>query len=127
MALVKNPTPGTTLGGVKVKYVIILEPGPNNWGAFSPNVPGCVATGQTPQETLSQFLEALDFHLESLQLDGDPIPADYDGDAEDIDYDSDYVYFRMAPVDTTPRASRENSLQSPVDPNFAEAKSVDTP
>ena len=127
MALVKNPTPGTTLSGVRVKYVIILEPGPNNWGAFSPNVPGCVATGQTPQETLTEFLEALDFHLESLRLDGDPIPADYDGDAEGIDYDSDYVYFRTAPVDTTPRFPQENSLHSPVDPNLAKSKSADTP
>ena len=108
-----------------MKYVIILEPGPNNWGAFSPNVPGCVATGQTPQETLSEFLDALDFHLEGLRQDGDAVPAEYDGNAEDIDYDSEYVYFRMASVDTTPRDPKVNSPQLSPTPSFREAKSTD--
>ena len=91
-----------------MKYVIILEPGPNNWGAFSPNVPGCVSTGPTAEETLSNFMEALEAHLELMQEDGDPLPAEYDCDAEEVDYDSDYVYFRWAPVDTRPRDPQIN-------------------
>lgn len=90
-----------------MNYAIILLPGPNNWGAFSPNVPGCVSTGQTAEETLSNFLEALEFHLESLQEDGDPIPAEYSFSQEDFDaYNDDGVFFRWAPVDTTPRDQR---------------------
>ena len=91
-----------------MKYVIILEPGPNNWGAFSPNVPGCVSTGPTAEQTLANFMEALAAHLEFMQEDGDPLPAEYDCDAEEVDYDSDYVYFRLAPVDTRPRDPQIN-------------------
>ena len=110
-----------------MKYVIILEPGPNNWGAMSPNVPGCVAIGDTPEEALASYKEALDFHLESLREDGDPIPADYDGDAEDIDYDSDYVYFRLAPVDTTPRDPQVNPPQPPLNPSLVKTDITDAP
>jgi len=42
---------------------IVLEPGPHNWGASSPDVPGCVATGKDPESTLASFKEALEFHM----------------------------------------------------------------
>ena len=97
-----------------MNYAIILLPGPNNWGAFSPNVPGCVSTGQTAEETLSNFLEALEFHLEGLQEDGDPIPAEYSFSQEDFDaYNAEGAFFRWAPVNTTPRNQRVNPSLSP--------------
>ena len=96
-----------------MKYVIILEPGPNNWGAFSPNVPGCVSVGATAEETLANFQEALAAHLEFMQEDGEPLPAEYDGDAEEGDYAADYVYFRWAPVNTTPRDPQINPARFP--------------
>lgn len=80
------------------KYVIILEPGPNNWSAFSPNVPGCVATGQDAQETLAEFLDALDFHLEGLRAAGYSRPAEYAEGDDPGDADGEYVRFRWAPV-----------------------------
>ena len=97
-----------------MKYAIILLPGPNNWGAFSPNVPGCVSTGPTAAATLSNFQEALEAHLEFMQEDGEPLPAEYDGAAEEVDYAADYVYFRQAPVNTTPRDPAINPARFPL-------------
>ena len=99
-----------------MNYAIILLPGPNNWGAFSPNVPGCVSVGATAEETLTNFQEALEAHLELMQEDGEPLPAEYDCDAEEVDYDSDYVYFRWAPVNTTPRDPAINPALPPLYP-----------
>jgi predicted RNase H-like HicB family nuclease len=56
------------------EYVVIIEPGENCWGAYSPDVPGCIATGATREEAEANYAEALVFHLEGLREDGDPIP-----------------------------------------------------
>jgi predicted RNase H-like HicB family nuclease len=48
------------------KYLIIIEKAENNYAAFSPDVPGCVATGATVEETLAEMKSALEFHLEGL-------------------------------------------------------------
>lgn len=55
-------------------YLVILEPGENCWGAYSPDVPGCIATAPTREEAEAQFAEALAFHLEGLELQGEPLP-----------------------------------------------------
>ncbi len=55
-------------------YTLVLEPGEHNWSAFFPEVPGCVATGATREETIEQATEALAFHLEGLRLAGEPVP-----------------------------------------------------
>lgn len=55
-------------------YRIVLEPGPNNWSAFSPDIPGCIATGPDLQATLTNFIDAMRFHFEGLAADGKPIP-----------------------------------------------------
>ena len=56
------------------KYLVIIEKAKSNYSAFSPDVWGCVATGVTVEETLSQMKEALQMHLESMINDGDEIP-----------------------------------------------------
>ena len=56
------------------EYVVIYEWAGHNWSAYSPDVPGCVATGPTREEVERQFQEALEFHLEGLRLHGEPIP-----------------------------------------------------
>lgn len=56
------------------EYLVILEPGENCWGAYSPDVPGCIATAPTREEAEAQFAEALAFHLEGLALEGEPLP-----------------------------------------------------
>lgn len=56
------------------KYLIIIEKAKNNYSAFSPDVWGCVATGKTVEETMLQFKEALQMHLESIINGGEDFP-----------------------------------------------------
>ena len=56
------------------EYAVIYESGPNNWSAYSPDVPGCAATGKTKADVERVFREALEFHLDGLRRHGDPIP-----------------------------------------------------
>ena len=58
-----------------MKYVVVYEQTPNNWAAYVPDLPGCVAVGDTREEVKGQITEAIIFHLESLLEHGDPIPA----------------------------------------------------
>jgi len=46
-------------------YLIVIERGKKNYGAFSPDVPGCITVGDTVEETLKNMREALEFHLEA--------------------------------------------------------------
>ncbi|MDQ6902494.1 MAG: type II toxin-antitoxin system HicB family antitoxin [Bacteroidota bacterium] len=46
------------------KYLVIIEKAENNYSAFSPDVPGCVATGTSVEDTTTAMKEALEFHLE---------------------------------------------------------------
>jgi predicted RNase H-like HicB family nuclease len=59
----------------KRRYVVVLEEGPNNWGAYVPDVWGCVSTGKTREEAERNIREALEFHFESLRDHHEPIPA----------------------------------------------------
>ncbi len=64
------------------RYLIVIEKAEGNWGAFVPDLPGCVALGDTVEETVRLMREAIDMHLEGMAEDGDPIPepttlADY--------------------------------------------------
>lgn len=55
-------------------YLIIIEKQTNNYSAYCPDVDGCIATGNTPDEARKNFLEALEFHFEGLKEDGLQIP-----------------------------------------------------
>ena len=56
------------------EYAVIYERGPRNWSAYSPDVPGCVATGTTREDVERNMKSALEFHLDGLRRHGDPIP-----------------------------------------------------
>lgn len=56
------------------QYLVIIERAPHNFAAYSPDLPGCIATGKTREETLQNMREAIAFHLEGLREDGEPIP-----------------------------------------------------
>jgi predicted RNase H-like HicB family nuclease len=57
------------------RYLILVEGGPpSNYSAWSPDVPGCVATGDTLEEVESEMREAIAFHLEGLAEDDLPLP-----------------------------------------------------
>ncbi len=57
-----------------MRYAVIIETGPNNLSAFVPDLPGCVAVGDTTEEVMQSIREAIEFHLEGMAEDGDPIP-----------------------------------------------------
>ena len=56
-------------------YVVIVEKGPTSYGAYVPDLPGCVAVGETHDEAMELIREAIEFHLEGLKEDGLPVPA----------------------------------------------------
>ena len=55
-------------------YVIIIERGERNCSAYAPDVPGCIATGKTIEETKRNMTEAIKAHLQFICETGDPIP-----------------------------------------------------
>jgi predicted RNase H-like HicB family nuclease len=57
-----------------MKYPIIIEKADNNYSAYCPDLPGCVATGKTPDETVKRMREAIEYHLAGLTEDGLPVP-----------------------------------------------------
>jgi predicted RNase H-like HicB family nuclease len=58
-----------------MRYLVVVEKGPTSYGAHVPDLPGCVAVGETKQEVLELIREAIEFHIEGLKEDGQPIPA----------------------------------------------------
>jgi predicted RNase H-like HicB family nuclease len=57
-----------------MRYAIVIEKAENNYAAYVPDLPGCVATGQTVEETEKEIREAIDLHLRGMREDGLPIP-----------------------------------------------------
>lgn len=57
-----------------MRYAIVIEAAGANFSAYVPDLPGCVATGTTPEATEQAIREAIEFHLEGLREDGTPIP-----------------------------------------------------
>jgi len=65
-----------------VKYVVVIEEGENSFGAYLPDLPGCVVVGKSREEALRLIREAVKVHVSSLRERGDPVPqlastADY--------------------------------------------------
>jgi len=56
------------------EYAVVFERGPRNWSAYVPDLPGCIATGKTRDETEQRLREAIEMHLRAMAKDGDPIP-----------------------------------------------------
>ena len=57
-----------------MRYAVIYEKGPPSYGAYIPDLPGCVAAAETLEEAKRLIREAVALHLEGLRADGDPIP-----------------------------------------------------
>ena len=65
-----------------MRYAIVIEESETGFGAYVPDLPGCIAVGETVEETETLIREALVFHLKGLREEGAPIPepktrADY--------------------------------------------------
>jgi predicted RNase H-like HicB family nuclease len=56
------------------KYLVLYEKSSTGYGAYAPDLPGCVATGQTLEETRARMAKAMEMHLAAMREDGDPIP-----------------------------------------------------
>lgn len=57
-----------------MKYAVIVEEGEKSFGAYVPDLPGCVAVAETKDEVLELIQEAIEFHIEGLREDGQPVP-----------------------------------------------------
>jgi predicted RNase H-like HicB family nuclease len=58
-----------------LKYAIVIEKAENNYSAYVPDLPGCVATGGSIEETEAEIRAAIEFHLQGIREDGLPIPV----------------------------------------------------
>ncbi len=58
-----------------MRYLVIIEKGPTSFGAYVPDLPGCVAAGETKEEVLALIRDAIEFHIEGLKQEGEPIPV----------------------------------------------------
>lgn len=59
---------------MKQEYAVIFEQAGNNWAAYVPDLPGCMTTGKTLQETERNIREAIQGHLKTLREFGEPAP-----------------------------------------------------
>ena len=57
-----------------MKYLVVIEPTGTGFSAYSPDLPGCVATGETEADVQKEMQEAMEFHIEGLALEGYPVP-----------------------------------------------------
>lgn len=57
-----------------MEYIVIIEPGETSIGAYVPDLPGCVAVGESREEVLTLIREAIELHIESLRANGEIVP-----------------------------------------------------
>jgi predicted RNase H-like HicB family nuclease len=57
-----------------MQYLVVVEEGPKSFGAYVPDLPGCIAAGESRDEVLTLIREAIEFHLEGLKENGHKIP-----------------------------------------------------
>jgi predicted RNase H-like HicB family nuclease len=57
-----------------MQYTVIVERGDTSWGAYVPDLPGCVAAAESREEVLRLIREAIEFHIEGLREDGELVP-----------------------------------------------------
>ena len=57
-----------------MEYLVVVEKGQSSYGAYVPDLPGCVAAGETRREVLKLIREAINLHIEALRESGRPVP-----------------------------------------------------
>jgi predicted RNase H-like HicB family nuclease len=58
-----------------MRYLVVVEEGATSFGAYAPDLPGCVAAGETREEALALIRDAIEFHINGLKNAGEPIPT----------------------------------------------------
>ena len=71
---------------MKLTYAVVFEQTPNNYCAYIPDLPGCVSAHKTWDGIQEMIKEAMEFHIEGLQLYGDPVPLPQMSVAEALEY-----------------------------------------
>jgi predicted RNase H-like HicB family nuclease len=57
-----------------MRYAVVIEKAENNYSAYVPDLPGCITTGKTIEDTRRLIREAIEFHIEGLREDREPVP-----------------------------------------------------
>jgi predicted RNase H-like HicB family nuclease len=57
-----------------MRYAVVIEKANGNYSAYVPDLPGCIATGETIAETEAEIRDAIRFHMDGLRADGLPVP-----------------------------------------------------
>jgi predicted RNase H-like HicB family nuclease len=57
-----------------MRYLVVVEQGPTSFGAYVPDLPGCVAAGESRAEVLELIRDAIALHIEELKREGQPVP-----------------------------------------------------
>ena len=69
-----------------MKYLVVVEHGKEGWGGHVPDLPGCIAAGETREEALRLIREAIALHIEGLRRAGETVPsASSEGEVIDVD------------------------------------------
>ena len=58
-----------------MEYLVVIEKGPKSYGAYVPDLPGCVAVGESRREVLKLIREAVSLHIEAMREAGEVVPA----------------------------------------------------
>ena len=58
-----------------MQYTVVIEKGESSYSAFVPDLPGCIAAGESKEQTLSLIKEAIAFHIEGLKEEGEMVPT----------------------------------------------------
>jgi predicted RNase H-like HicB family nuclease len=57
-----------------MRYLVVVEKGPTSFGAYVPDLPGCIAAADTRDEALALIREAIELHIDELRQSGEPVP-----------------------------------------------------
>ncbi len=58
-----------------MKYAVVIEKGESGYGAYVPDLPGCIAAGESRKEVIKLIQEAIEIHIDGLKEDNEPIPT----------------------------------------------------
>ncbi len=59
----------------QMQYLVVIEQGPNSFGAYVPDLPGCIAAGESREEVSTLIQEAIELHIEDLKAQGKQVPS----------------------------------------------------
>ena len=69
-----------------MRYTVIIEQNSDSWGAYVPDLPGCIAAGESREEVMQLIRDAIEFHLEGLKEQGEPVPEPHTiGEVVEVD------------------------------------------